>query len=83
MPTLNVSLPNQLKLWITERVDAGLYASASDYLRDLIREDIRNQDKAIAWLETHLTPLKESPDEQFISVTADDAKARARRRMKE
>lgn len=37
MATLNVSLPDQLRVWITEQVAEERYASASDYLRDLIR----------------------------------------------
>lgn len=43
MPALNVSLPGQLKNWVAKQVEAGRYSSASDYLRDLIREDLRNQ----------------------------------------
>lgn len=38
MSTLNISLPTQLKTWVIQQVDIGRYSSASDYLRDLIRE---------------------------------------------
>lgn len=39
MATVNISLPDQMKNWIDENVQSGLYANASDYVRDLIRKD--------------------------------------------
>lgn len=40
MATLNVSLPDEMRRWIDEKVKTGKYANASDYIRDLVR---RNQ----------------------------------------
>ena len=68
MATLNVSLPDQLRSWITEKVEEGRYSSASDYLRDLIREDIRHQEQGI---------------QLFVSISATDVKSRARSKMKD
>lgn len=39
MATMNVSLPDQMKNWVDECVKSGRYANASDYVRDLIRQD--------------------------------------------
>lgn len=39
MATMNISLPDQMKEWIEQQVATGRYANASDYVRDLIRED--------------------------------------------
>ena len=39
MATMNISLPDQMKNWVEESVQSGLYANASDYIRDLIRQD--------------------------------------------
>ncbi len=39
MATMNISLPEQMKLWVEEHVRSGNYANASDYVRDLIRRD--------------------------------------------
>jgi len=39
MATMNVSLPKQMKEWVEQRSSNGQYANASDYIRDLIRED--------------------------------------------
>ena len=39
MTTLNISLPYNLREWIDARIKKGDYSSASDYMRDLIRND--------------------------------------------
>ena len=39
MATMNISLPDQMKAWVEECVMSGRYASASDYVRDLVRKD--------------------------------------------
>lgn len=39
MATMNVSLPDQMKAWIDVEVETGRYATASDYVRDLVRRD--------------------------------------------
>ncbi|MCZ0954433.1 MAG: type II toxin-antitoxin system ParD family antitoxin [Rhodospirillaceae bacterium] len=44
MATLNVSMPQAMRSWIKEQVQAGQYANASDYIRDLIRHDQRHRD---------------------------------------
>ncbi len=46
MSTVNVSLPDQMNEWVEERVKEGRYATAGDYLRDLIRRD-QNQREAL------------------------------------
>jgi antitoxin ParD1/3/4 len=83
MATLNVSLPDQLRSWITEQVEEGRYSSASDYLRDLIREDIRHQEQDIQLLSNYLSPLVNTPDNLFVSISATEVKSRARNKMKE
>ncbi len=39
MSTMNVSLPDELKSYVDEQVGDGVYASTSEYVRDLIRRD--------------------------------------------
>ena len=39
MATMTVSLPDPMKEWIERQVATGDYASASDYVRDLVRQD--------------------------------------------
>lgn len=39
MTTMNISLPDALKSFVDERVAAGGYGTASEYVRELIRKD--------------------------------------------
>ena len=39
--TLNVSLPEPLKDYVQERVSEGIYSNPSDFVRSLIRDDMR------------------------------------------
>lgn len=39
MASMNVSVPDPMRDWVQRRIDAGQYASVSDYVRDLIRRD--------------------------------------------
>ena len=39
MTTMNVSIPDSMKLWVEQQASSGRYANASDYVRHLIRCD--------------------------------------------
>jgi antitoxin ParD1/3/4 len=39
MASMNVSVPDPMRDWVEHRIESGQYASASDYVRDLIRRD--------------------------------------------
>jgi antitoxin ParD1/3/4 len=43
MTTMNVSIPTSMREWVDAQVKGGEYANASDYIRDLIRHDQRQQ----------------------------------------
>jgi antitoxin ParD1/3/4 len=47
MTTMNISLPPPLVEWIEERVRSGQYASASDYIRDPIRDDHERRERLV------------------------------------
>ncbi|MFK0208224.1 type II toxin-antitoxin system ParD family antitoxin [Agrobacterium sp. NPDC090283] len=49
MANMTFSLPDPMKDWIESRIQKGEYASASDYVRDLVRRDWarRGQDLSI------------------------------------
>ena len=44
MATLNISIPDEMRLWIDNQVNSGRYANASDYIRDLIRNNLTETD---------------------------------------
>ncbi len=43
MQTMNISLPEPLKEFVDEQVNSGRHSSASDYVRELIRDDARRK----------------------------------------
>ena len=45
MATMNISLTDTLKQFVEERVNGGAFVGASDYMRDLIRQDYERQAK--------------------------------------
>ena len=78
MATLNISLPDQLRDWISTQITSGRYSSASDYLRDLIRNDQRVLMQDSQWLTNHLQARMATPDEAFVASSAADVKARVK-----
>ena len=44
MATLNISLPDEMRDWIDSQINSGRYANASDYMRDLIRNNQSSTD---------------------------------------
>jgi antitoxin ParD1/3/4 len=45
METMNISLPDPMKQFVEELVTRGDYSSASEYVRELIREDRKRREK--------------------------------------
>lgn len=53
MKSMNVTLPDPMKDWVRKQITGGKYASASDYVRDLIRRD-QQRDEAMERLNRAL-----------------------------
>lgn len=83
MATLNISLPEQLRDWVSTQIASGRYSSASDYLRDLIRNDQRVLMQDSQWLSAHLQARMATPDQDFVASSAEDVKARVRQQLAE
>jgi antitoxin ParD1/3/4 len=41
--TMNIALPEPMRAYVAERVASGDYGNTSEYVRDLIRKDQREQ----------------------------------------
>lgn len=50
MATMNISLPDEMKAFVEERVESGRYANSSDFVRDLIRRDMESSERSLAEL---------------------------------
>lgn len=51
MVSMNISLPDKMKKRVQQQVAQGTYANASEYLRDLIRQDMNRQNALIVELK--------------------------------
>lgn len=61
--TMNVSLPEQMKSFVEERLESGGYGSVSEYVRELIREDQKRREEEK--LEKLLLSRLESDESEF------------------
>ena len=70
----NVKITGRLEDFTRSQIDEnGLYETTSEYLRDLIRQDMESKN-AKAWLSLRdeLIPGMKAPKSAFIEVTAAD-----------
>jgi antitoxin ParD1/3/4 len=65
MATMNISLPDAMKAWVEEQAKTGRYSNASDYVRDLIRQDEEDR-KALEWLQAEVEKGFEGPPPREI-----------------
>ncbi len=70
MQTMNISLPETLKDFVDQQIAAGRYSTASEYVRELIRND--EKQKAEDQLSTL---LREGLESKETELTRDDWKA--------
>jgi antitoxin ParD1/3/4 len=70
MQTMNISLPETLKDFVDQQIAAGRYSTASEYVRELIRND--EKQKAEEQLSTLLRKGLQSKE---TKLTRDDWKA--------
>jgi antitoxin ParD1/3/4 len=77
MATMNVSLPAKMKEWVEEQAATGRFANASDYVRDLIRED---QERAKAIAEIQLL-IDEGIESGISDMTVEDIRQKVRKEL--
>ena len=78
MATMNVSLPAALKAHVDDRVASGEYASASDYIRDLIRRDDEAKRKWAEYRRLIQEGIHSGVSDKSLDEVFDEAMARAR-----
>jgi antitoxin ParD1/3/4 len=81
MQTMNISLPDPMKQYVEQQVDAGGYSSASEYVRELVRADQkrRNKDQLEQLL---MNSLKSGEAIEVTPQMLDDVRKRLRARAK-
>ncbi len=78
MATMNISLPDAMKLWVEAQSADGRYSNASDYVRDLIRRD---QDRRLRI--AHMQALVDEATESGVTERSmADIRAAARSQLR-
>ena len=79
---VNVRFAGELQQFIQSRIgESGLYSSASEYIRDLVRRDYeREEQKKWALLRHELKPGIEAPESEFAPLDANAIIRKARER---
>lgn len=74
MTDMTISVPPALKQWIDERVALGLYADATDYVRDLLRRDQADTSWLKARIEEGLASriIDAEPEDVLDAIMAED-----------
>lgn len=74
---INVRVKGELQTHLQQQIgDNGLYENASEYVRSLIRDDLKKGNEAWEWLKKELEPALRADDSVFISVSAQDVISR-------
>jgi len=70
---INVKIKGELQTHLQQQVgEHGLYENASEYIRALIRSDLKSRSEAWKWLKQELEPALRADKGAFVKVTADD-----------
>ena len=82
MATMNISLPDPLRVFVEERVAEGGYSTISEYFRELVRLDQKR--KTEEKLESLLMEgLDSGPAKPLTKADLDEVKRVVRQRMTE
>ena len=81
MATMNVSLPDEMKDWAENQTAEGRYANVSDYVRDLIRRDIKRTE-GIARFQAMIDEARASPTREITDIKAYFEEVKQRNRLK-
>lgn len=76
MATVTISVPDPMKDWIDRQAKGGQYGGASDYIRDLVRQDQNRR----AEREELIQALKEGEDSPTLKMTRTELHSEARKK---
>ena len=71
MSTMNISLPEALKLFVDDQVSRRGYGTSSEYVRELIRKDQDRLQLRALLLAGAESPLTEPVDESYFEGLRD------------
>ena len=79
MPTLNLSLPEDLARYVDQRVASGEYGTSSEYVGELIRREKDRESLRNLLLEGANSPLEGPADAAYFQELRELARRNARK----
>jgi|UniRef100_UPI00378384BB antitoxin ParD1/3/4 len=79
---ITIQFPGELESFVQQRVgSSGLYDSASEYIRDLVRRDYEQEEqRRWNWMEEELAPGMKAAEADFVPLDAASVIAEAKAR---
>ena len=75
MKSMNISLPESMKDWVEAQIATGNYASASDYVRDLIRDHREYREKREALIQALIEGEESGVSDRSVEEIFAEARA--------
>jgi len=74
---VNVRIGGELQTHLQQQIgEDGTYENASEYIRSLIRDDLKTQSESWNWLRLQLEPAMRADESEFLAVSAQDVISR-------
>jgi len=76
---VNVRVRGDLQDHLRQQIGkGGTFENASEYIRSLIRADLKSRNESWEWLKQQLEPAMRAKESDFVAVSAKDVIARNR-----
>lgn len=70
---VNIRIRGELRTHLQQQIGAeGVYENASEYIRALIRNDLKSRSESWDWLRQHLEPGLRADENAFVATSAQD-----------
>lgn len=74
---INVRVKGELRTHLQQQIgERGLYENASEYVRALIRHDLKTSSQSWSWLREQLEPGLRADESEFVAVSVQDVISR-------
>lgn len=67
MSTMNISIPEVLRVHVEQKVKEGLYSTNSEYVKELIRKDLEREQLRNLIIEGINSPIGSVVDENYLA----------------
>jgi antitoxin ParD1/3/4 len=80
---INVRVTGELRNHLEQQIsNNGFYENASEYVRSLIRNDLKNSEESWEWLRKELEPALRADESEFVEVSARDVITRNKKKKR-